>query len=372
MKKSFYLIIFIVVSFIAFADNDEEIKQKEKELKQFQEAIKEKENKVNLLKKEELSTQKKLTQFKKKIDITENKTIYCTKKLQLTHKEIEQLKIMIENKNQQIESKNLLIFNSLRNLYKYKQKISYPLYFYIPSFEVSAYKRIKLINLAIKMQKNEKEQLIEKRDIICEDQNKKNKVASVLKKEKTYLEKEKSSLISNVVKEKQFLIETKSKKEAYITKIKELKSAQRDLESLLFDLKKRTQNSNPSDFYKKRKNLIWPVIPIKVYSEENKLHIYKGIIIEAQENEVVKNVFDGTVIFSGQFKGYEKLVIIDHGSGYYTLYARLSEIFVAKGTKINEGAVIGRIGNNNSSFGSRLYFEIRSDGIAQNPLGWLK
>lgn len=70
--------------------------------------------------------------------------------------------------------------------------------------------------------------------------------------------------------------------------------------------------------------------------------------------------------------GYGNQVVIDHGNGYQTLYAHLSNIYVSVGQKISRGQIIGQMGSTGRSTGTHLHFEIRYKGIAVNPLAILK
>ena len=97
----------------------------------------------------------------------------------------------------------------------------------------------------------------------------------------------------------------------------------------------------------------------------------RGIEIEAHEGEAVRAVSDGQVAFADWYKGYGKLVIIEHGNGFYTLYGNLSRLDLKKGDHVIRGQVIGLAGDTGSLKGSKLYFEIRQNGEAQDPLAWL-
>jgi len=64
-------------------------------------------------------------------------------------------------------------------------------------------------------------------------------------------------------------------------------------------------------------------------------------------------------------------VIIDHGNGYTTLYGHMSSIYVNQGQTVTRGSAIGQMGSTGRSTGIHLHFEIRQNGIAQNPLSFL-
>jgi murein DD-endopeptidase MepM/ murein hydrolase activator NlpD len=81
----------------------------------------------------------------------------------------------------------------------------------------------------------------------------------------------------------------------------------------------------------------------------------------------------GVVSFTGwQPGGYGNYLILNHGNGYQTLYAHLSQIYISVGQKIGKGQVIGKMGSTGRSTGPHLHFEIRINGSSQNPLNYLK
>ena len=97
-----------------------------------------------------------------------------------------------------------------------------------------------------------------------------------------------------------------------------------------------------------------------------------GIDIDAAEGSNVHVVFPGHVLYTGWFRGYGNLIIVDHGSEYYTLYAHVADMKVAEGDDVRQGQVIGTVGDTGSLQGPRLYFEVRYQGKPQDPANWLK
>jgi septal ring factor EnvC (AmiA/AmiB activator) len=98
----------------------------------------------------------------------------------------------------------------------------------------------------------------------------------------------------------------------------------------------------------------------------------RGVDIEADEGAPIRAVYAGTVLYRGQLKGYGNLIILDHGAGYYTLYAHASEIQVEEGDRVKAGQAIGRVGETGSLEGPRLYFEVRYQGRPEDPEQWLR
>ena len=97
-----------------------------------------------------------------------------------------------------------------------------------------------------------------------------------------------------------------------------------------------------------------------------------GVDIEAAVGREVLAVHGGHVIYTGWFKGYGNLIIVDHGNEYYTLYAHIADIEAKEGDDVRQGQRIGTVGDTGSLAGPRLYFEVRYQGRPQDPEQWLR
>ena len=97
----------------------------------------------------------------------------------------------------------------------------------------------------------------------------------------------------------------------------------------------------------------------------------KGIEIRAVHGSVIRSVFDGAVAFADWMRGYGLLVIVDHGEGYFSLYAHASKLLVNVGDLVRGNQPIGEIGDTGLTGESTLYFELRQGGEALDPLAWL-
>jgi septal ring factor EnvC (AmiA/AmiB activator) len=97
-----------------------------------------------------------------------------------------------------------------------------------------------------------------------------------------------------------------------------------------------------------------------------------GVDIEAAGGTDVGAVYAGHVVYTGWFKGYGNLIILDHGNDYYTLYAHVAEILVKEGDDVRQAQRIGTVGDTGSLAGPRLYFEVRYQGKPQDPEQWLR
>src|SRR5262249_44719057 len=100
--------------------------------------------------------------------------------------------------------------------------------------------------------------------------------------------------------------------------------------------------------------------------------VRSGIDIEAPEGAPIRAVATGSVAYRGWLKGYGNLLVLDHGDGYYTLYAHASQILVEEGDQGKGGELAGRGGEPGSVEGPRLHFEVRYQSRAEDPQLWLR
>lgn len=95
----------------------------------------------------------------------------------------------------------------------------------------------------------------------------------------------------------------------------------------------------------------------------------KGITIRTRNQAQVIAPFDGSVIFSGPFRGYGNLIIMEHGDGYLSLLAGLQSIDVDVGQPLLAGEPIGQMPQDGDA---KLYMEIRKDNHPLDPMAWIK
>lgn len=98
---------------------------------------------------------------------------------------------------------------------------------------------------------------------------------------------------------------------------------------------------------------------------------YEGITIAAEAGTTIKAVHGGRVVFADWFSNSGLLLIIDHGDGFMSLYAHNQELLQKVGAVVDGGEAIAKVGNTGGQQQSGLYFEIRRDGKAENPVSWL-
>ena len=101
------------------------------------------------------------------------------------------------------------------------------------------------------------------------------------------------------------------------------------------------------------------------YSADRQMH--EGLDIATPHGQAVLTPSDGVVVFNGVEGGYGKVLVIDHGYGVKTRYGHLSETFVRLGERVKRGAKVAGVGNTGKSTGPHLHYEVRVNGIPENP-----
>jgi septal ring factor EnvC (AmiA/AmiB activator) len=96
-----------------------------------------------------------------------------------------------------------------------------------------------------------------------------------------------------------------------------------------------------------------------------------GVDFETALGTGVRAVMKGKVVYADWFRGYGKLMVVDHGSGFTSIYAHLGDFTARVGERVGEGQTIGLVGDTGYVAASTLHFEIRQDGVAINPEPWM-
>jgi septal ring factor EnvC (AmiA/AmiB activator) len=199
-------------------------------------------------------------------------------------------------------------------------------------------------------------------------------------------EQKRAEIRQDRLQKSKFLESVRGKKRIHLAAIQELENASAQLQTLIERLEKeihgkaKVEASLPpgKGFGNFRGKLALPVegrILSNFGRNENPrfntFTVQKGIEIEAPIGTEIKAVHAGRVLYSDWFKGYGKILIIDHGEGYYTLSGHASALLKNVGEEVRAGEVVALVGDTGSLKGPCLYFEIRQKGKPLDPLEWL-
>ncbi|MRX06766.1 peptidoglycan DD-metalloendopeptidase family protein [Pseudoduganella sp. FT25W] len=99
---------------------------------------------------------------------------------------------------------------------------------------------------------------------------------------------------------------------------------------------------------------------------------WKGVFIRATEGTDVHAVAAGRVVFADWLRGFGNLIIVDHGGQYMSIYGNNQSLLKRIGDVVKAGDPIASAGNSGGNEESGLYFELRHQGAAFDPAGWVK
>ncbi len=99
---------------------------------------------------------------------------------------------------------------------------------------------------------------------------------------------------------------------------------------------------------------------------------HTGIDIKGPTGRLIRAAKSGRVVYSGWMGGYGRVVVIDHGKGYTTLYAHCRSLLVSKGQRVSVGQPVGKVGSSGQATGPHLHFEVRVNNKPINPMQVLK
>jgi septal ring factor EnvC (AmiA/AmiB activator) len=181
------------------------------------------------------------------------------------------------------------------------------------------------------------------------------------------------------------LVRVRNEKTMYVKAVEELEKSAQRIETLLreFETRRRAAaaaRALPSGegLARLKGRLGWPtegdVVALFGRQKHPKFDTYvqrKGIEIRAGQGTVIRSVSDGVVAFADWMRGYGLLAIVDHGEGFFSLYAHASKLLVNVGDSVRGHQPIGEIGDTGLTGESTLYFELRQGGEALDPLAWL-
>jgi len=99
---------------------------------------------------------------------------------------------------------------------------------------------------------------------------------------------------------------------------------------------------------------------------------WKGLFIRARQGHEVRSVGSGKVAFADWLRGFGNLLIIDHGTGYLSLYSNNESLYKQPGDSVRAGDVVATVGSTGGQDEPGLYFELRHQGNPFDPMSWVK
>jgi septal ring factor EnvC (AmiA/AmiB activator) len=191
----------------------------------------------------------------------------------------------------------------------------------------------------------------------------------------TELAARQSALVTERDQRKALIAELDVEVEGKATERNRLAADRARLETLLAELMRRASELDGGQFLARKGSLPWPLRgPIRSTFGRPRADgrlVWHGMVVAAEAGSPVTAVFRGRVIFADWLRGFGLLTIIDHGSGFMTLYGHADSLTKTVGEVVESGEVVARAGRSGGQKASGLYFEVRQKGAARDPLGWL-
>ena len=377
MLKVKNLIIFFIIVLLAnisFADAKSDLNKKKNELNKLQNTLSSKKAEKEKLLKQENKYKQELKNISKTISKNQ--------------KEMDSLKLKIKNVEKNLDTASTEYSRASDEKQAYIEQINKKVLEYVKQ-ESSSYFSYPL---------HRKIQSL----VICDDVasfhsasdrslKAKNEIDKFSKSKQDFLSlKSKKQNILNknmdIQKNKNKQLKTTADKRAKAEKeIRDMDNSKKALESLISKLKiasaneqkkAKTTTSKYQNANVRKNNLPWPVdgkVILKYgknkHPELDTVIVSNGIKIKAQNGAIIKSIDDGSVVFTGEFKSYGKMIIVDHKGNYFSIYGQLKDILVKQNKAVTRQEPIATVGSGNNSV---LYLEIRQCNSPENPLMWLE
>jgi septal ring factor EnvC (AmiA/AmiB activator) len=192
---------------------------------------------------------------------------------------------------------------------------------------------------------------------------------------------EEAALAETAAAQQRLLADVRERRDLNAQLVRELSAARDRLEQSMAELTAGRGVSSvalPGGARVKAGTLAWPVagrldarFGRQASSRFGTMVNRNGIDIATAAGSPVQAVHAGTVAYADAFAGFGRVVIVDHGGRFYTLYGHLASVDVSKGAAVQAGEEIGTVGMAPTGTPS-LYFEVRIDGRPADPVQWLK
>lgn len=291
----------------------------------------------------------------------------------------QELNMALENMAMEVEKQKELEIAQKKRLFLlmkivYKVKKDGVVRFLVNGEDLSAVaSRIRILFRTLKTHSHLSKQLQERANRLADSEKKLTFASSEVQTLLVEL-KEQESLLGGLLGKKAGMLKTLSAKQhQYQGVMKQYKQVSAQLATLFDNFESLRDGEG---FFPNRGSLPIPVELGRVVknfgrSVHEKFHTVtyqKGIEIEAEHNAPVTAILPGVVEYDGWVKGLGNVLIVHHGGGFYSLSAHLFKTLKAQGSRVQQGETIGLVGDTGNNEKPSLYFEIRENGKAVDPL----
>lgn len=359
--------------------------EKQQELERIKKEMEEKKLKLQRADKRERSILTELEKIDREIQAGSAELADQRRKLREAESALAEIKQSNTMTTQELARLQQAYAARLQALYKMSRTGGYALAVLSSDSFTSAYRRVRYLGIiAERDQRMIREYSAALELLATREQNIRETTLDIMDRRES-VEKKRVSLEARRRKKGEILGSVKQEKSVYEATLKDLEDSSSNLWAMIRlgeqekqAARKKAPAPDAAPAFADRNRFPWPVNGTVLSRFGSQRHpqfgttvFRRGIDIEARTGDEVRAVHDGQVVYADWYKGYGRLVIIDHGEGLYTLYGNLSQLEVGGGDRVTRGRVVGLAGDTGSLKGSKLYFEIRRNGEAEDPLLWL-
>ncbi len=378
------ILLFLLSGSLVFSQGIDDLQGQKDELERIRTELEAKRKSIEKLKQKEKGLSKEVQSKEEELELIENLLLKIGRTQRSIGRQLKEKEAELFFTQQTLEEKQTALARRLREIYKYRRFYEYKLLLGADS-PVDFLKRYRFMQLITQKDRElidevltNKEKVEEKKDYLKKRRN----YLALLRKEKTKEEDNKKQLLS---KRSLALKNVRQEKELQLQALQELEKSAQEIQKIILALETKRKAKPPQIeipegvFASLKGNLPWPTSGTVIGNfgqqldkKSNTVTFNPGIEIQAQIGQDVYAVADGLLIYSGWLRGYGRFIILQHDSGYYTLYAHLSEVLVEEGGQINAAQLLAKVGETGFLGEISLHFEVRQGKQQLDPLEWLK
>lgn len=365
--KIFILFFLLSYPFTLMFGQSKDISSQIKQLSKVKMSIREKQLEKDKLILQENAFKRELVSINKNIEQNEKKLTRCLKDIKITQNNLEESARIHSSALAKSINLNKIIFKEIRFFNKMNFRFSYeqnPLEY-----------KIRRKSLEYKKKNFEREKnlvKISEANIKKWEKSRKNILDLQLQEKKLVTRNR------NELKEKKKLLKAMFNRRLIAEKeIKTLNESAKALQALINKMSmviKQKYSTDTMTQIRRKKIFLWPTNGKIIVGFGKNKHpeldtyiISNGIKIKAADFSQVKSVESGVVVFTGPFRSYGKIIIIDHKDSVLGIYGSLNNILVKENQNVSKGTVIAELGAGENNV---LYFEVRYNKISDNPVLW--
>ena len=391
-------IFFISITFFSLAfsqrtqrDFERELKAQNSAIQSLKDEIETTKKRINSENKKEKSSVRKVSNLSEEISLLQKLVKELVKEEKLLMADISRMERKINESENNLEELRKLYAKRLAMMYKKGQISNLERVLSSTSWRQAIY-RSKYLKIISKIDRETHDTI---RSLLIEVGKQKLVLESALRK-KRYLKREREKTLSQV----------RSKKKKEQRELTRIRKSQKELKNYLSEkqvgmnqleviikkirediarlereerIRKQQMALSSKEFPKLKGQISWPAegrVAAKFGRQWNpKLKTTTenpGIDIKGKPGSEIRSVLGGVVTTITFIRGYGTTIIIDHGSGFYTVYSHVTNVETNVDSQVNSGDVIAYMGDSGSINGSQLHFEIWGEGKKLNPENWLK